>query len=192
MAKVTIELDDNLIDDVLEVQGLVKDEFLEYLKDNKPSSCPDMSDLDHNGSIHEIVDGSVPVCTRELESAWFLHSSDLESTLDSAGLYSDEDLGKLSNEQKIMSAYYCYLMDAVNEWLNDEAETLYDEWVASGQNDYDLNDIVFWNDPDQGLTSRNATITAFIDGKVILDNGEIEALADELEAEHDIEDIDVG
>jgi hypothetical protein len=59
--KRNIEIDDTLDDHIENAIEEVRDALNEYLKDNEPNDCPDISDLDYSGTIHEIVDGSVPI-----------------------------------------------------------------------------------------------------------------------------------
>ena len=128
--KRTIEIDDTLDEIVESAIDSVKQELLDFLETNPDTDeLPCLNnDLDYSGAIHEIIDSSVPVYTGELEDTWYLYSSELESALDRAGLYSPEDLGRLDNEQKIQSAIYCYIQEQVNEWYDDNAQEVFDTW----------------------------------------------------------------
>ena len=130
--KRTIEINDTLDERVESACDSVKEELLSFLEANPDQDeLPCLNnDLDYSGTIHEIIDGSVPIYTGELEDTWYLYSSELETALDNAGLYSADDLGRLDNTQKIQSAYYCYLQEQVNEWYEDNAQDIFDEWVA--------------------------------------------------------------
>lgn len=130
MAKITIEINDTLEERVESAIDSVKTELLDYLEANPDQDeLPCLNnDLDYSGSIHEIIDGSVPIYTKELEDNWYLHSYELEQALDDAGLYSAKDLGRLSNDQRMSSAFYCYISDKVNEWYHDEAPGIFEEW----------------------------------------------------------------
>ena len=86
------------------------------------------NDLDYSGAIHEIIDGSVPIYTHELEDNYYLHGSELDRALNDARLYSADDLGRLDRDQRIMSAFYCYIQEQVNEWYNDEAPEVFETW----------------------------------------------------------------
>lgn len=130
MAKITIEIDDTLEERVESAIDSVKTELIEYLEANPDQDeLPCLNnDLDYSGAIHEIIDGSVPIYTKELEDNWYLHSYELEKALDDAGLYSASDLGKLDNDQRMSSAFYCYIYDKVNEWYQNEAQEVFDTW----------------------------------------------------------------
>lgn len=127
--KRTVEIEDTLDEQVETAIELVKDELISFLDENKPDSLPCLNnDLDYSGVIHEIIDGCVPIYTNELKDTWFLYSNELDEALDNAGLYSNADKGKLTEEQIIQSAYYCYLQEKVNEWYSEEAEIVFQEW----------------------------------------------------------------
>lgn len=136
MPKRTIEINDNLQETVDLTIEAVKDELERYLDLNKPNKLPCLNNhLDYSGAIHEIIDGSVPVYTGELEDTWYLYGDDLKQALDDSGCYAADDLAKLSNDQMIMSAYYFYLQDKVNEWYNSEAQAVFDEWLEKQPKD---------------------------------------------------------
>lgn len=122
MAKITIELDDTLQDRVdsacHDVLALLKN----YLDENTPRTCPDLNDLDDAGDVHEIIDGAVPIYTRDIETAWYLHSSALEAAYENAGV------GDNPRENNGMAAIYFYLQEAVGEWYGDNAEDIFAEW----------------------------------------------------------------
>lgn len=127
--KRTIEINDILKETVESVIEDVKDELQRFLEENKPDELPCLNnDLDYSGAIHQIIDSNIPIYTHLLEDTWYLYSNELKEALDNAGLYSDEDLAKLTNDQMIMSAYYCYLQDKVNEWYSEDAESIFDAW----------------------------------------------------------------
>jgi hypothetical protein len=123
--KRTIEIEDTLEDRTQSAIEDTKQALLEYLKENEPNALPCLNnDLDYSGQIHEIVDGSVPVYTREIETAWFLHGSSLESAYENAGV------GENPRENDGMAAIYFYIMESVQDWYSSEAEAIFDLWKA--------------------------------------------------------------
>lgn len=123
--KRTIEIEDTLEDRTNSAIEDTKQAFLEYLKENEPNALPCLNnDLDYSGQIHEIVDGSVPVYTREIETAWFLHGSSLESAYENAGV------GGNPRENDGMAAIYFYIMESVQDWYSNEAEAIFEAWKA--------------------------------------------------------------
>lgn len=121
--KTTVELDDTLPDSTQSAIDDVKAELLRYLDENKPDSLPDLgNDLDYSGAIHAIVDGSVPIYTHAIKTAWFLHGPELEEAYENAGV------GDNPMENDGMAAIYFYIMDEVNEWYADNAQEVFDAW----------------------------------------------------------------
>lgn len=121
--KRTIEIEDSLQDRVDSAIEDVKQELLSYLSDNKPDSLPCLNnDLDYSGAIHEIVDGSVPIYTKEIEDTWYLYASELEEAYENAGV------GDNPRENNGMAAIYFYIQEKVGEWYSDNAQDIFDEW----------------------------------------------------------------
>ena len=119
----TITVNDSLQDRTDDAITEVKELLLEYCNDNKPDSFPCLnSDLDYSGSVHEIVDSCVPIYYHEIDTAWYLHKDKLIEAYENAGV------GDNPLENGGMSAIYFYIQDQVNEWYNDDAEEVYDEW----------------------------------------------------------------
>lgn len=121
--KRTIEIEDTLQERVDSAIEDVKQELLSYLSDNKPDSLPCLNnELDYSGAIHEIVDGSVPIYTKEIEDTWYLYSSELEEAYDNAGV------GDNPRENNGLAAIYFYIQEKVGEWYSDNAQDIFDEW----------------------------------------------------------------
>lgn len=122
--KRSVEIEDSLEERTQQAIEAVKQELEAYLRDNPDTDkVPCLSNtLDYSGTIHEIVDSSVPIYTREIESTWFLHASKLEEAYENAGL------GDNPRENNGMSAIYCYIQDRVHDWYNDNAKDIFNEW----------------------------------------------------------------
>jgi len=119
MTKRTIEVDDVLpgcVESAIEeVEKLLRD----YIADNGSDDVPDLTDdLDRDGSVHEIVDGAVPIYTRDIEAAWFLHGRELEKAYESAGV------GGSPRENNGMAAIYYYISEAVTDWYDRNAQKI--------------------------------------------------------------------
>ena len=126
MTKRMIEVNDVLpgcVDCAIErVEELLRD----YLKDNC-EEVPDLgNDLDYDGSVHEIVDGAVPVYTADIEAAWFLHGGDLEQA------YEDAGVGKNPRENDGMAAIYYYIHEKVCAWYFRNAQKIFDSVTNEG------------------------------------------------------------
>jgi len=123
MSKITIEIEDTLQDRVDSAIEDVKDELLRYCDDNEPDKVPDLgNELDYSGTIHEIVDGSVPIYTKEINDTWYLHGNALEEAYEYAGV------GDNPKENNGLAAIYFYIDQAVRDWYHDHAEEVFEEW----------------------------------------------------------------
>lgn len=126
--KQIIEIDDNLQDRIDSAIESVKTELENYLESNKPDSLPCLNnDLDYSGAIHEIIDGAVPIYTKEINGLFFLYGDEFEQAFDDAGVGSRD--GEWPNGWK-PAAIYCYLQDKVNEWYSAESEGIFEKWKA--------------------------------------------------------------
>jgi len=128
MSKITVEIDDDLEDIVESVIEDVKTELENWLKENPDSDeCPELyNDLDYSGSIHEIIDGAVPIYTNHIEGLFYLHGDKFEDAFDDAGI-GDKNAESWPSGWKA-AAIYCYLEQRLNEWWRDNAEDIFDEW----------------------------------------------------------------
>jgi hypothetical protein len=127
MSKRTIEIEDTLQDRVDSAIEDVKTELISYCDDNEPDKLPDLgNDLDYSGTIHEIVDGSVPIYNNEIRDIFYLHGSEVEEAFDNAGFDSKDDKDWPLGWKP--AAIYSYIQDQVNEWYNDHAEEVFEEW----------------------------------------------------------------
>ncbi len=126
--KRTIEIDDTLEDRIASAIEDVKAEMIRYCDDNKPDEAPDLgNDLDYGGAIHKIVDGSVPIYTKEIEDTWYLHSSRLESA------YGDAGVGDNPRENNGMAAIYYAIDQDVREYYEDNKDDWFEEWKAASE-----------------------------------------------------------
>lgn len=122
--KRSIEIEDTLDERADNAIEAVKQELLAYLEQNPDTDeLPCLSnDLDYSGTIHEIVDSSVPIRTLEIETQWFLYGGSLEEAYKNAGI------GENPRENYGMTAIYCYIMERVNDWYHHNAEKIFNEW----------------------------------------------------------------
>jgi predicted Zn-dependent protease with MMP-like domain len=124
MAKITIEIEDQIPDLVNDAIDGVKEILKDYVEENKSDSLPDINDLDYSGSVHELIDGLIPVYDKKIEDIWFLHKKDL------IGAYEDSGVGNNPMENNGMSAIYFYLHQEVNNWYSENAQDYFDEIVS--------------------------------------------------------------
>ena len=129
--KRTIEIDDTLQDCVDEAIEAVKAELLSYLEQNPDTDeTPDLgNDLDYSGAIHEIIDGSVPIHTKDIKDIFYLDGEEIEDAFDRAGMGSKEDKDWPCGWKA--AAIYCYIEQQVGEWYRKEAEDIFTDWQAN-------------------------------------------------------------
>ncbi len=127
--KRTIEIEDTLQDCVDSAIEETKTLLTDYLADNPDTdSLPCLNnDLDYSGSFHEIIDGSVPVYTSEINDIFYLHGDEVERAFDNAGIGEKNDSGWPCGWKA--AAIYCYIEQEVAEWYHDNAEEIFEEWL---------------------------------------------------------------
>ena len=125
--KRNFEIDDTLQERVDNAIEETRDMLVEYIKENKSDKTPDLhNDLDYDGRFHEIVDGAVPIYTKEIDDTWYLHKRDLIEAYENAGVGNDP------TENNGMSAIYFYIHEQVCGWYRDNADEIFEE-VTNGQ-----------------------------------------------------------
>ena len=128
----TITIEDTLPKIVESACYDIKAELEAYLKDNEPDYCPDWSDLDHSGRMHEIIDGSVPVYTGEQKDLWYIHGDEAEELFESQfGAESKTSEGWPMSWQA--AALYCLIEDRCLDWWNNNANDIFDAWEETKQ-----------------------------------------------------------
>ena len=128
MTKQTVEIDDTLQGCVDSAIESVKDELVSYLDQNPDTDeTPDLGNaLDYSGTIHEIIDGSVPIYTSEIRDIFYLHGDEVEEAFNDAGIGSKDDKGWPMGWKA--AAIYCYIEQQVNSWYHENAEDVFQEW----------------------------------------------------------------
>jgi hypothetical protein len=135
--KRTIEIDDTLQDCVNSAIEDIKEYLDGWLDDNhtgdtEEPEAPDIgNDLDYDGRVHEIIDGSVPIYTAEIKDIFYLHGEDVEGAFDDAGFGEKYDAKWPSGWRA--AAIYCYIELKVNEWYSDNADFLVEQWWAKNR-----------------------------------------------------------
>jgi hypothetical protein len=120
--KRTIEVEDTLHERVNSAIEEVQDYFISWIKENPDvDEMPEISDLDYDGAIHQIIDGCVPVYYYEIDTAFFLYGHQIKAAYENSGIGSDP------LENSGMTAIYCYIEEGVFEWWQSNAETVWEE-----------------------------------------------------------------
>ena len=86
--------------------------------------------LEYDGTLHEIIAGSVPVYTHQLEALFFVHKWDLMEAFNDAGICTVDEV--LNNPDSYTLglegvAIYCYIEQSVNAWIHDDLEEWFNE-----------------------------------------------------------------
>ena len=124
MAKRTVEIEDNLDEIIERAKDDVKQLAIDWIKEN--GEKPDLyNDLDYSGQFHEIVDGAVPIYTKEIDDLFYLYGNEFEEAFDNAGI------GDKDDKQWPMgwkpAAIYCYIEQEIAEWFNNNIDDIFDE-----------------------------------------------------------------
>lgn len=128
MVKKTVEIEDTLQECVDSAIEQTKELLLQYLEENPDTEeTPDLyNDLDYSGSFHEIVDGSVPIYTQEINDIMYLHGNEIEDAFDNAGIGDKKDEDWPVGWKP--AAIYTYIEQEVSEWYQNNAEDIFTEW----------------------------------------------------------------
>ena len=134
MKSYTIEIETDLSDLVSSTIEEVKRSIAWLLKENEIDETMSKYDiidvLEYDGTLNEIIDGSVPVYTAQLKALMFVHEFDLMEAFNNAGICTVDEVLK-NPDSYILGlegvAIFCYIEQEVNEWINDDLE----DWFFS-------------------------------------------------------------
>ena len=124
--KRTIEMEDDMDERIDGIKEEMVNHFIDYLKDN-----PDIDDFDEYYQdeacdfIHESVDTSTPIYTKNIDDLYYLYGSECEEAYRNAGIGN----GQEENHQQV--AIYCYLEQKAFDFLR-ELEDVYNDYIDEG------------------------------------------------------------
>ena len=109
MTERTITIKDDLKDRVDGVLDEIRDLIREYIEENSIDDADnlELSDLDHNGAIHDLIDSAVPVYYSDIDALWYLYKDEFTTAYENAGIGSDP------LENNGMTAIFCYISEQV-------------------------------------------------------------------------------
>ncbi len=123
--KKTIEIEDKLGAYCDQACEDVRDLLVEHIQEKgleEDDGVPCLhNDLDYDGRVHEIVDGSVPVYTSEIRDLWYLYTNEFEVAYENAGV------GENPRENNGMAAIYYYIHEYVCDWYDTSSEDIFEE-----------------------------------------------------------------
>ena len=134
MKSYTIEIETDLSELVSSAIEETKRSIAWLLKENEIDETMDKHDiidvLEYDGTLHEIIEGCVPVYTAQLKALMFVHEFDLMEAFDNAGICTVDEV--LNNPDSYILglegvAIFCYIEQEVNEWIEDDLE----DWFSS-------------------------------------------------------------
>lgn len=126
MSKRTIEIDDDLQERVHSVELEIKDNFVEYLKDNK--NITDFETYYQKqgcDAVHEIADSNVPIYNSDIDGLYYLYGDEFDEAYETAG-FGD---GTEDNHKQV--TIYCYLSQKGFDYLEELKDT-FDEFSKDG------------------------------------------------------------
>jgi hypothetical protein len=132
MTKRTIEIDDTLQQCIDAACDDVRDALIDWLEehhdvgDGEPDAPCLHNDLDYSGRVHEIIDGSVPIYTSEIDGLWYLYGHEFEAAFDDAGIGDRRDEDWPCGWKP--AAIYCYIEQCVTNWYAKSASDLVADW----------------------------------------------------------------
>lgn len=122
--KPILEIEDRIDERVNNCIDDIERYFLEYLDQKHPDSCPDISDLNYNSSVDDIIEYWTPNYFKSIEDIWYLHKNRLIEAYANAGIAGnprEHDGGRV--------AINSFLTNEVYKWYRDHAVDIYQEWV---------------------------------------------------------------
>jgi hypothetical protein len=148
MTKRTVEMEDNLDETVDSVKEEIRDNFIEYLRENP--DCEEFDDYYQDkgcDAVHEISDSNTPIYTKEIDGLYYLYSDEFDEAYKNAGIGN----GTEDNHQQV--AIYCYLSEQGFNYLG-ELQDEFEEWVSNKQ--------LPENPADDGSIAVESTVEDFI------------------------------
>jgi len=124
--------------DLNELEGAAIDEikrsiewFVSEGEIEKDAQVDDINErLEYDGTKHEVIDGTVPIYTHQLEALFYVHKYDLMDAFEDAGICTVDDVLKNPDSFTLGLegvAIFCYIEQSVNAWINDDLE----EWFSA-------------------------------------------------------------
>uniref|UniRef100_A0A6H1ZHX7 Uncharacterized protein n=1 Tax=viral metagenome TaxID=1070528 RepID=A0A6H1ZHX7_9ZZZZ len=110
-----------------------KEELLNRLQEEKEAYLAiEGNELDHaalvgileavsDEDLHAATDSAVPVYSREIDEIWFLHVNELEEAYENSGI------GDNPRENNGMTAIYCYIEEALQEYASEWRQSQLDK-----------------------------------------------------------------
>lgn len=120
--KKVVEIEDCLNETVEMVKEEIRDNFIDYLKDNPSiAEFDDYYQAQGCDAVHQIVDSSTPIYNKTINDLYYLYGDEFEESYINAGIGN----GNEDNHRQV--TIYCYLSEKGFDYLGD-LEKLFDEY----------------------------------------------------------------
>ena len=129
MVKIQVEIEDNLEEIVDGLKEKIRENFVEYLKDNT-----DMTDFENYYQkqgcdfVHESSDSCTPVYFIEIDGLFYLYGSEFGEAYKNAGI------GNVDEDNHKAVCIYCYLTAEGFDYLNKLKES-FEDWQSEDEED---------------------------------------------------------
>jgi len=115
--KRTVEIEDDLDERIADIREDMKNDFIDFLKDNKDIvEFDDYYQQQGTDNIHEIVDSSTPIHYSNIDDLYYLYGDEFEEAYKNAGIGSSDE----NNHKQV--AIYCYLEEQAHDYLRELEE----------------------------------------------------------------------
>jgi hypothetical protein len=108
------------------VRDLLKQWFIEH--EDRDFPCLH-NDLDYSGAVHEVIDGTVPIYTAELQALAFFHNDAAMAALSER--FGADALSGAWPSGPFAAGLHCLIQQGVSDWYADDAESLWDSWLEA-------------------------------------------------------------
>ena len=126
MIKRQIEIEDDLQDRIKDVKYELRENFIDYLKENK-----DITDFDTYYQaqgcdvVHELADSSTPIYTSDINGLYYLYGNEFEEAYNNSGIGD----GSETNHKQV--AICMYLEEKGFDFLRD-LEDFFNDYIEEG------------------------------------------------------------
>lgn len=108
------------------VRELLEQWFIEHEDRDLPCLY---NDLDYSGSVHELIESTIPVYTADLQAlAYFHHESVIAALSEQFG---SDALSVDWQSGAFAAGLYCLIDRGVSYWYGSAAEDLWDSWLEA-------------------------------------------------------------
>lgn len=129
MRTYTVEIRKDLSERVEDTIEEIKRAIGWLVEENEIDESMDKHDigdvLEYDGTLHQIIEGEVPIANYDLDALFFVHKRELLDAFHDAGIGTVDEV--LNNSESFGRglegvAIFCYIEQKVNDWIHDDLE----------------------------------------------------------------------